>query len=231
MITILESDIKFLNILSTNTAYGLIWNAVYNNTKIVVKMIQLKSGDVYYDKDTKQYIGKNGEITTDVYYNNNNNIPYLHSKFKHRRSMTIDDFLLEVESGILFSSINLGPKIYGFGISKKFSIHYGFIIMQKLDCSIKDLYIQNNYTISNKDENKIIKTINKLHNTYNMIHGDLKPSNMGIIFENSAISKVLFIDFQKVKYKKNYNKEEWDIRQSREIENFKKHIQLNILDK
>jgi len=181
------TKIKLDEIISNDTVYSIVWGGKYENKKCVLKMIVIDSG-----KTKKKYFEKNGEK------------PFLHKEFKDKKSLTPREFKHEVEAYLKFSKLGIGPEIYDYGIHKDYEVHYGIIVMERLDCSIKQLLIKRELT---RHEHDIVdKLIDKLHHKYDMVHGDMKPSNIGVYLNDKGeIKECYFFDCQKVKYKKNYD--------------------------
>jgi hypothetical protein len=199
--------INFVSILSSETVYGLIWNGYYKGNACVIKMIVLKSG-IYYDKISRKYM--DGKINKEIDYKfgeecfDNENIPFIHSQFKNHKAMTAESFNHEVQASALLSNYGLGPQFYGHCIVSKNGINYGFIIMEKGDCSVKDLLLKR--SLMSNEESTIKRAINRLHNEYGIIHGDLKPSNIVVSLDsNGYIARCMITDCQKIKYGGRYD--------------------------
>lgn len=223
------NQLTFINVLSRRTAYGLIWIGKYEQQICVVKMIMLTTG-IHFDKTERVYRRPDGkkldETTADKYFNHNDAKPFLHVDFRHRRSMTPEAFTKEVDDLIGLDKLGIAPKVYGYGINRSHEIHYGFIVMEKIDCSLKDIYLQRELTHS---EDKLIrKLIDRLHDQFGIIHGDLKPSNIGVYLDKSGnIIDGCFFDCQKIKHKDKYTDSEFTKLADREANNYKKHIIKN----
>lgn len=219
----------FLDVISRRTAYGLIWVGKLKETPCVVKMIMLTTG-YHYDKTAQEYRAPNGnkidENEANQYFGHNDHKPFYHIDFRHRRSMTPDAFFKEVDELMNLGRLGIAPKVYACGLNHAFNIHYGFVVMEKVDCSLKDIYLHRDL---HHDEHKIIKSlINDLHEKHGIIHGDLKPSNIGVyIGSNSRIVRACFFDCQKIKHRKDCTPEQFTKLAEREAENYRKHIILN----
>ena len=73
--------------------------------------------------------------------------------------------------------MGLGPVFHDAFVVKDYDIHYAFLIMELMDCSLKDILLRR--PLSDMEQNMIKETIDKMHNM-GIIHGDLKPSNLGV---------------------------------------------------
>jgi hypothetical protein len=195
--------IQFGEILSHDTAYGIIWNGTFDQKTVVIKMIMLTSG-IHYDKDKDRYFdGKGRHLSTEdaeVHMSHDDPKPWYHTLFKRRRSMTPDAFLTEVDNMLYLNRYQLSPQVFCYGIfdQTRNHLHYGFIVMEKLDCTIKNIFLRRGLT---EVEMALVKeAINQLHCSANVVHLDMKPSNIGCNLKDNLITQVKFIDLQKMKY-------------------------------
>lgn len=226
-------QLVFGEIISKRTCYGLIWAGQYNKHPCAIKMIMLTSG-IHYDKNIGEYMTSSGDMLPEDqinrYFDHNDPIPFMNIDFRHRRSMTPEAFLSEIDDLIGLSKLGIAPIVYGYGINLSHDIHYGFIIMEKVDCSLKDIYLSRN--LSKKENKLVIQAIEQLHDEHGIIHGDLKPSNIGVYLDtNRKIQRVCFFDCQKNKHKGDYTVEEFTDLGTRELGNYQKHIAKNIKER
>lgn len=180
------NKITFDKIISNDTVYSVVWGGKYDNKQCVIKMVVLTSGKIrskYFDKD--------------------DNKPFYHSEFKDKKPMNVSEFKHEVSSYKTFSNLKMGPELYDYWIHKDFKIHYGIIVMERLDGSLKQILIKRDL---NQHEHTLVnQLIDTLHNKHEIVHGDMKPSNIGVYLNSKGeIKKCLFFDCQKVKYKRHY---------------------------
>ena len=138
-------------------------------------------------------------------------------------------FFKELDELINLGKLGIAPEVYSYGIHQSSDIHYGFIVMEKVDCSLKDIYLVRELHHS---ESKIIDDlIHELHEKYEIIHGDLKPSNIGVFLDkNGKVISGCFFDCQKIKHKKNCTEEQFKKLAYHEASNYSKHIIKNKLD-
>jgi len=207
----LPTHLTFEEVIFRRSAYGLIWGGHYKDYPCVTKMIMLTTGP-HYDKDYKVHRYDDGkEMDEDIvekYFGHNDEKPYYHKDFRHRRSVTPEVFLKELENLILLGKLKIAPEVYGYGVNISHGVHYGIIVMERADCSLKDIYLTRDLSI--QEEQIIIDLVNLLHNTYEMIHGDLTPSNIGVYLSHEKkISNACFFDCQKIQHKSNYTQEEF----------------------
>jgi hypothetical protein len=216
--------IKFKDIISYGSGYGIIWSGtiINTNTPCAIKMIVLKSG-CYYDKDNNTYIGTNNNgINSEEIFKTNEIVPFLHSHFNKKRAMTRTEFRLEISNQLKLSDLGLAPKIHFYGKSHHISgIQYGFIIMDLLSLNLREFLTIRHLT---DNEKKMLKTLfDKLHNVYKIVHGDLKPANIGIkLNDKKEIKEFYFIDCNKIKFYDQLTNEEFVHRVKKDIEYFKK---------
>lgn len=200
------SKISFTKIISNSTVYGLVWEGIYNNINCAIKMIKLER-----DNENEQHTNIKNEKN-----------PYKHNEFSNKKTMTKENFMKEVNQLELLSKLRVSPKYYGYTISK----NYGFIIMKKMDTSLKNILV--NRSLS-KDEEKIIyRKIDKMHNKKKIIHGDLKPSNIGVnLDENGKIRRCRMLDCQKVKNIVGFGSKDIQDMIKKDWSSYKKHKDLN----
>jgi len=192
-------------------------------------MIMLTTG-IHYDQHNGEYRTSHNRTLSEngasKYFDHNDLRPFHHIDFRHRHSMTPDAFSRELNELIKLGHLGIAPSVYGHCIEKSFDIHYAFIIMERVDCSLKDIYLVREL---HHDEDKIIKKlINKLHKKHGIIHGDLKPSNIGVYLnKDNRIIRGCFFDCQKIKHQSEMSENEFKRKAERDITNFQKHIIKN----
>lgn len=221
----------FLNeILSKRTAYGLIWGGTYLEQPCVIKVIMLTTG-IHFDKNTGLHLnGKGKKISsTEVQqcFGSDGPNPFKHTEFIHRRSMTPDAFLLEANNLIRLNQLNLAPTMHGYGFCNQlFKIHYAFIVMQRVDETLKDIFILRK--LKTKEDTMVEEMINKLHQTYGIVHGDMKPSNIGVTLDaEGQIIASYFLDCQKIKYRQDYDEKSFNRLILSDWHVYRKHIIKN----
>jgi hypothetical protein len=224
-----EKDLVFQDVLSRRTAYGLIWTGTYRQHQCVIKMIMLTTG-YHFDKDKGVYHSPHdrviGEDEANTYFGHNNDKPFWHLDFRHRRSMTPEAFLYELDAMVRLGELKMAPHIYGYGIDRSHAIHYGFIVMERVDCSLKDIYLKRE--LHSHERHIVCDLIDTLHFKHGILHGDLKPSNMGVYLDSDGlIKKGCFFDCQKIKFLQDCDPTDFKHRAEREATNFKKHIEKN----
>ncbi|AYV82784.1 MAG: hypothetical protein Hyperionvirus2_152 [Hyperionvirus sp.] len=191
--------IKFEEVVSEGTHYGLVWRGVYDGEEVAVKMIQLDSG-IHYDQRRGKYFDGGSEIGSRVprVYKRNLGAPFFHKEFVGRKSMDKRGFLDEVKAFKNLYRLGLGPKLFGYQVCEIHEIHYGFIVMRKMDCTVKDILVRRDLDRGEVDE--IERTIERMHKK-GVVHNDLKPSNIGVVLGKSGgIRKCYFLDCQKVRF-------------------------------
>lgn len=181
------NKITFDGILSTESWYGVIWNGIYNNTEqCVIKMVLLSEGS-FEDKR---------------YFLRNDRDPFRHKEFYNRRSMSRESFLEEANKQKILNDYGLTPKVYDFWIDdKSFAVHYGFIVMERMDCTIKHILLKRDLTNMENQSIKIL--INDMHQEHKIVHRDLKPANIGVDLDaDQQIRRCLILDCAGIKFKK-----------------------------
>ena len=202
-------DIHFKDILSDTSVYSIVWNGTYNGNKCVIKTMVLESGMHCDNEKSKYYDGKGKRVINGhKYFKKNDNEPFLHKDFSKRKPVDMHTFLKEVKNIITLNSLDLAPDLYGYTVHDSGPIHYGFIVMEKVDCCLKDIIMERD--LKNSEDIFVKDFLNDMHKNREIIHGDNKPSNIGCYLNHHGhIKKCVLIDCQYIKYRKDYNKNEW----------------------
>lgn len=205
----LLKNFTFINILSNDTVYGVIWNAIYLNKPCVVKIILLSTGSV------PNKINVSEEIP-----------PFVHSEFLNKKPMDLNNFLREASNLQILHNKKMAPEVFGVWINNSISdFHYGVIAMEKLDTTVKNIIIER--PLHKKEKKLIDNMISNLHKD-GIVHGDLKPSNIGVYLNSvRAIENALFLDCQKVKYKKELAKKRFKKMIDHDLKKYSEHAKDN----
>lgn len=232
----LASNFVFRRIISEDTIYGLIVEGYYHGEICVAKIVFLERGASFSFNhqathnhgfnnlhaqrgvDLPVYGARDGERSSPASFAREASIRV---KMGHdKKVMKREHFENEVKKFIALDQLHLTPNFYGYEIVNG----CGFIVMEKLDCSLKDVLLHRRLT---HHEREIVEeTVNKLHEDY--IHGDLKPSNIGVRVNSSGhVIKAYILDLQKTKSRdevkgsyKDLIKKDW--------ERFEKHEKKNL---
>jgi serine/threonine protein kinase len=194
-------------IISNNSVYGVVWSGKYRQKNCVLKLVVLSSGRT----DAK-------------YFRENDKPPFLHSEFTDKKTMSVENFMYEAQAYSTLADLGLAPTVYNVKVIRKYPIHYGQIISERLDCSVKDILLTRR--LKSFEKRKIKCIIRKLHES-GIAHGDMKPSNIGVYLEDGFIDKCYFFDCQKVRYSHHYDKEIFAVFIQRDLANYKKHYLMN----
>lgn len=201
------SQISFNKVINDSGVYGVIWSGTFNGQTCAIKMVKLNSGK------------SNGKGKSKP--------PFQHELFNHHKSMDADAFMKESHNLLQLSQLGLAPKVYEcFLHQKPGEVHYGFIVMEKLDGSVKDILLRR--SLSSTEAKIPVRLIKSLHQEHKIAHGDLKPSNVGVRLDKRGnIVQCLFLDCQKVKYQADYSTDEFSRFIDRDRETFKTHYKQN----
>lgn len=221
-----SKDIYIDGIISDTSTYGIIWKALYQGKNCALKIVILDTG-IHKRKD-KNYYNNNKRLnkSTAVKYFTGGTIPFEHKRYKNMKTLKYNKFLNEVDKFQILSNLNLSPQIYSSGIIKNYDIHYGYILMEKADCTLKDIIHKRD--IKNYEFKIINENINKLH-SLRYIHGDFKPSNIGVYLNtNQEIYKCQLLDCAKVKHYQNINNKKFNYYVFKEWKRYYHHVDKNI---
>lgn len=197
------NNVSFEEIISNNTTYGVIWSGIYDEKPCVVKMVILNENK---------------------YLDFNEKAPFHHKEFQNKKALSLEKFNNEVNNLNFLNKFKLAPKVYGYTVQSLNDVTYGFIVMERLHCSLKDILLKRDLGV---EEEKIIKsTIDKMHKL--VIHGDLKPSNIGLrLNDKNEVEQCLVFDCQKAKYSKDLSHKDLNSLIERDWKNYLRHVEKN----
>jgi hypothetical protein len=223
----INGKLIFHKIVSSRTCYGLIWSGTYQGVPCIIKMVMLTTG-VHYHKSSKSYRNEQGHSKSIPQpFLINDPQPFLHREFIHRRSMTPDDFNKEVNELTQLSQIGLAPKVFAHGVCDRvYEIHYGFIVMEQTDCSLKDVILKR--SLHNKESKLVENLIDQIHKEQHIAHGDLKPSNIGVYLDRDRnVKRCVVFDCLKIRHKDQFNESDFKKFVESDWRTYKKHLKLN----
>lgn len=219
--------LTFKRILSDTTHYGIIWSGKWEKrTDCVIKVVLLNSG-VHYDRESEEYISgsdkrpaRNGVRK----FSKDGEIPYLHTDYARKKAMSVEKFRKEVYMLKEVNALKLAPKLFHHWMDQtSYKAHYGFIVMERMTCTVKDILLERD--LSKSEMRRIKSKIAKLHDN-GIKHGDMKPSNVGVHLTSSgSIRHIRIIDWAKGEYTSD---EEIF---ARDIRTFAAHVEKNILER
>ncbi|MHB1954067.1 MAG: BUD32 family EKC/KEOPS complex subunit [Sulfobacillus sp.] len=212
-------DLNFRELLSTDTVYSLVWAATLEQEttdpdsralQCVVKMVLLTSGEHRPDSD---------------YFREDAADPFRHTLFRDKKPMEPKAFLHEVESLESLAAAGLAPKVYRRWICDTSAVHYGFIVMQRMDTSLKRVVV--NRELSTGEKKKVRTLFERLHKSF--VHGDLKPSNVGVnLNADGTIAECLLFDCQKVRSRNSMKSKDFQKGIKHDLQNYGKHLEANM---
>jgi tRNA A-37 threonylcarbamoyl transferase component Bud32 len=164
-----------------------------HHKKCILKVVSLRT-NIYFDKKKNAYYNKKGIelMTADAiknYYTVDDDPPFQHSKFKNKESVTVSAFNNECKMQQTAAEHDIAPKIFAFGVHNTKNISYGLIIMEKMDCTLKELLrcVYNIVPTEIHNPNPLItNAIIKLHEI-GLYHGDISFANIGINVHHSTL--------------------------------------------
>ena len=216
------SDLLFKEILSQGSVHGIVWSGEYHQKICAIKMVILtKIPTISLNSSLFLKMNQNpNQFLEDPY------LPYLHALFQQKKLMSPQDLVYEGESLAHMFKCGISPRYYGSFQEIIEGILYGFIVMDRTDCSLKDILIKRELNAT--EENIIKNMINELHLKHGLIHGDLKPSNIGIYLNNdNTIKKSCFFDCAKIKYQEKVTAKKFNDLIEYDWYVYRKHVMKN----
>ena len=181
-----------LKLINSSSSYG---NIFIDSNGRIVKVQTLITG-LHYNKKTEQYYDSSvnlGKEKASRYYPKGSILQY----FRHKEGISKKDFKNEVKIQKKMSKYNISPEIYEKGFFKIGKLHFCYIVMEKMDLSLKTFMEKNSKFWSEIKEDKmteILNIIEKLH-SLGYYHGDLQPSNVCLNVKDNSITKCRLIDW------------------------------------
>lgn len=213
-----------LELISQDSVYAIVWSTQFKDRPCVLKIVVLETG--VHQQNGEYYKGKK-KITSHAAkkYFDPADEPWNPSRFFKKKSLTVKKFEQEVSNLKTLAQIGLSPTIHAFGIMDKYDVHYGYIIMDKLDTSVKNLLLTR--TLTTQEETLIHQSIDRLHQA-GYIHNDLKPSNIGVYLLEGNISSCLFLDCQKVQGYSNSTSPAFRHLVKHDLDHYQRHVKRNL---
>lgn len=201
------NELHFNEIISSGR-HGIIWDGKLGDKTCVIKMVKLNNYKSF----------------------KNDVIPFLHKEFNNKTEMNINEWIYEIQQQSYLHELKIAPKIYEFWIYDKFkNINYAFMIMKKMDCSVKQIISERDL---DKSENSLIQKLIDRMNKHGIIHGDLKPANIGVkLNAENKIKKCLILDCAKIKHKASMSEKKFNDLVKKDWERYYHHFSSNSLFK
>lgn len=203
-------DLHYENIISKDGVYSIVWSGTYNGKSCAIKMILLETSD-----------------KTNM-PSKNDPIPFLHTEFQNRKLLTILKFQREIDNLKRYQSLGLTPSLYTSWTTKTKSLEYGFIVMEKLQFSLKDIVLSR--SLHSNEKHIVDRFIHSLEK-HDLIHGDLKPANIGVVLDNKTglICSCKMLDCQKTFHKSELllNSHHFKKTATKDRRHFRRHFREN----
>lgn len=195
------NDIKFIKVLSDKSVFGIVWKAIYKKQLCAVKVLILKSG-VHYNTRQRHFVSpKIHKIS--AHKIPSHKIPkteYLLDKYYQRKAVTAVAFKKEIDSLTRAHKFGYGVKYHGYSLHQvnlddNLHIISGFIVMDLTDGDLSDVIRKR--PLTRTEEILVNVTINRMHQR--SVHGDLKPANIGIYYDQfRQLNKIVIFDCDKM---------------------------------
>lgn len=183
----LLNKVEFIKIISNTSCYGVVWIGNYKAKPIAIKMIMLSSGISNIKKKESK--------------------PFIHSEFTNKKSLSMEKLRIEVLALNQMNKLGLAPALYKTFIVTDYGIHYAFVLMELMDHSLKEIFMQRSL---NTLEKEIVKKKIKEMHKQGIVHGDMKPSNIGVRLDsNGNIVYINFLDCGKIRMMKDLTSEKF----------------------
>lgn len=141
--------------------------------------------------------------------------------------MSFDHFQLEADKMELMHQRGLAPKLHDCWVEHSGCVHFGYLVASLCDASAKDILAKRDFT--SKEKTKINLAIDRLHGAL-LSHGDLKPSNIGVMLKRSGqIKSCCFLDCSGVI--EHRNARDLASAVSRDWDNFRAHAENKLMQK
>ena len=227
-------DIVFEKVLTDQSQYGLIWLGKNKalNCPCVIKMVVLRRL-AHYDQDKGKWINEQGKRDKNAtkWFQADGDIPFTHSAFAKHKSMSMENFKLEIRNVKMLDKLGLGVRYFTAWMERdpKVPVDYGFCAVEKGEGTIKDLILKKEWR--KRDHSIVKELIRKLH-AANIIHRDIKPSNCCYWSDGKgSITRVAFIDCAKVRTRDDLGEKDFNKKLAKERPHFVKHIARNIKER
>lgn len=224
------NKIQFNKIISDTTVHGLIYSGIFENHRCVIKIMPLSTG-IYYDTKKSMYVNGMSPVPIDQneiqQYVNRIKFPFDHCNPQVFKQIRRKMFFKEIHGLKQLYEYGLTPEYYGYCIKIIDNFHFGLILMERKQCSVKDILLKRELKIS--EMNIIENIISKLHNECHFVHNDLKPSNICVsLNEMNEIEKCVFIDVGKLEnLEEIHDDEEVKSMIQHDLNNYKSHTIKN----
>lgn len=187
----LEFDVD--KVLSDKSYFGVVYRAQLKQQAplavavkhVAVKQVLLCSG-LHYDRLGKQYVA-GGKTWCSTHARR-----ALDPKFHKRRCMPVERFTRECAKMHQLWTLGLAPQVLGYWTERSGPAHYGFLVMQLCDGTVKDVIAKR--PLDAAEDALVLEVISRFHGL-GYAHGDLKPSNVGVLLgADGRVTSALIID-------------------------------------
>jgi serine/threonine protein kinase len=174
-------------LLSEKSYFGVVFRARLKDdgSRVAVKQVLLDSG-LHYDRANKEYVA-DGKSWCSAHARK-----ALEPRFHKRRCMPAERFTRECTKMHKLHKLGLAPKVFGFWTERRGPAHFGFLVAELCDGTVKDVITRR--ALSRSEHELILAVVSRFHDL-GYTHGDLKPSNIGVkLDEQDRVSSALLID-------------------------------------
>jgi serine/threonine protein kinase len=227
----LKREVTLDSILSDDTYHGVIYRGLFRGVhKVVVKKVLLDTGLHFDLREGRHHAGVKGPVMSSrEALSAFRQVPRDGELFLERRPVPRAKFRREVHSMKRLYREGVGPKVYGSWTERASSVsvpHFAYLVLEECDSTGKQILLKRKFTATEKA--RVAAAIRRLHNKIQCLHGDLKPSNMGVMLRDGEIKSILWLDAGGLRQRDKLTKAKFRALAAKEAHRFQEHALKNM---